>query len=345
MSDHQETLTCVTGASGFIGTHVVRELLERGHRVRATVRDTTAEAKTEHLRALPGAGDRLELFSADLMKPGGFDEAIAGCEWVFHVASAVFLNAKNPQVDIVDPAIEGTANVLDSIEKAGTVERVGLTSSVAAVYGIAERKGHVYTEDDWCEDATVKTAPYPLGKTRAEKSVWARKESLGFDLTVVNPTLVLGPVLARVHLRSSPSSIRSLACGEYPAIPKLAWGMVDVRDVADALITGVERGANGRFILTKKSMWMPDIARWIKAHYPDLSIATRAMPNFLAYLAPLFDRRVSLGFLRRNLGRMEQVDNSKVQRELDISLRPLDDTLRDTIDSMITGGYVPAKKK
>ncbi len=343
MSQTQGKLTCVTGASGFIGTHVVRELLERGHRVRATVRDASDEGKTAHLRELPGAGEGLELFGADLMKPGSFDEAIAGCEWVFHVASAVFLNAKDPQREIIDPAIEGTNNVLDAIEKAGTVKRVGLTSSIAAVQNVNERNNHTYTENDWCEDATIKSGPYPLAKVTAEKAVWDRKDKLGFDLTVVNPTLVLGPVMAQVHMRSSPSALRSICRGEYPGVPRLAWGVVDVRDVVNALIVGAETGANGRFILNKQSMWMREIAKTLKTHYPSMKIRTWELPNLVMYLAPLFEKRVSRDYLKRNLGRMDRIDNSKVQRELGLSLYPVEQTLRDTVDSMIDRGFLKSR--
>jgi len=343
MSDTQGKLACVTGASGFIGTHVVRELLERGQRVRATIRDASDDQKTAHLRDLPGADERLELFSADLMKAGSFDEAVAGCDWVFHIATAVFLNAKDPQREIIDPAIQGTNNVLDAIEKAGTVKRLGLTSSIAAVQNVTERKDHTYTEDDWCSDATIKTGPYPLAKVTAEKAVWDRKEKLGFDLTVVNPTLVLGPVMAKVHMRSSPSALRSIVGGQYPGCPKLAFGLVDVRDVVNALVTGVETGANGRFILNKQSMWMREIAQTLKPHYPTLKIRTWPLPNLFMYLAPLFEKRVSRDYLKRNLGRMDSIDNSKVQRELGLSLHPVEQTLRDTVDSMIERGFLKTR--
>ncbi len=343
MSEGQGKLACVTGASGFIGSHVVRELLERGHRVRASVRDPSDEGTSKHLRELPGAAERLDLFGGDLLKLGSFDEAIAGCEWVFHLASPVFLAARDPQGEIIDPTIQGTNNVLDAVEKTETVKRVGLTSSILAVVDASERRTHTYTEDDWCQDATVETAPYPLAKVTAEKAVWERKQKLGFDVTVVNPTLVLGPVLAEMHLRSSPSAIRSIVRGEYPGCPKLAWGIVDVRDVAAALLTGIETGANGRFILNKQSMWMREMAQMLKPYYPKLTIRTWQLPNFFLYLAPLFDKRVSFGYLKRNLGRMDRVDNSKVRRELGLSLRPIDQTLRDTVDSMIERGFLESK--
>ncbi|RMH42973.1 MAG: NAD-dependent epimerase/dehydratase family protein [Deltaproteobacteria bacterium] len=343
-TDTPHETVCVTGASGFIGTHVVRTLLERGHRVRATVRDPADDAKTAHLRALPGADERLELRGADLLVPGSFDDAIAGCASVFHVATAVFLHARDPQRDIIDPAVKGTENVLRAIERAGTVKRVGLTSSIAAIQSTERRPGHVYTEADWNEDATVKTNPYGLGKTIAEKTAWAASERLGFPLMVVNPVLVLGPVYARVHMRSSPSALKSIVSGQYPGCPKLSFGIVDVRDVAEALVRGVERGVSGRFILHAESLWMRDIALRLAPRYPQLRIRTWPLPNAVMYLAPLFEKRVSLDYLRRNLGRMDRIDNSKVQRELGLALRPVDQTLFDTVDSFLAHGFVRPRR-
>jgi dihydroflavonol-4-reductase len=337
-------LVCVTGASGFIGTHAVRELLERGHRVRGTVRDAADAGKTAHLRALPGAAERLELVSADLMRPGSFDAAVAGCEWVLHVAAAVFLNAKDPQRDIIDVGVRGTENVLSAIEKAGTVKGVGYTSSIAAVASTQPRDGHTFTEDDWNDDATVKTNPYGLSKVRAERAAWAARERLGFSLTVVNPVLVLGPVAARVHMRSSPSALRDVAAGKYPGCPKLAFGIVDVRDVVDALIAGLETGANGRFILHKRSLWLKEIAQTLKPRYPQLRIRTWTIPNFAMQLAPLFEKRVSRDYLRRNLSRMDRIANDKVQDELGIALRPVETTLFDTVDSFLQHGFLEPRR-
>lgn len=338
------TYVCVTGASGFIGTHVVRELLERGYNVRATVRDADNEEKTAHLRALPGA-DRLELVSADLLEPGAFDAPIAGCRHVYHVASPVFLTAKDPQKEIVDPAVTGTKNVLSAIEKAGTVERVGVTSSIAAVSAPKARPGHTYTEDDWNEGATLKNSPYALSKTLAEKAIWAFREGLEpskrFGLCVVNPVLVLGPVYTKAHLRSSPSVVKDILLGTFKGCPPLGFSVVDVRDVATALIDGVENPeVDGRFILHHKGLWMKQIAEILAQKYPDMKVPTRRIPGFALYLAALWDKRLSFSFVRNQLGRLDSVSNAKVQRVIGTKFRSIEASIVDTCESMFAHGLV-----
>lgn len=341
-------LTCVTGASGFIGTHVVRELLTRGYTVRGTVRDASDERKTAHLRAIAeelGAADRLELHSADLLVDGAFDDIIAGCSSVYHVASAVFLTAKDPQREIVDPALKGTRSVFTSIVKAGTVTGVGLTSSIAAILSSAPRTSHTYTEADWADDAGLDNNPYGLAKRLAEKAAWEVRDSLPeaerWDLVVVNPVLVTGPVYAKVHLRSSTSVVRDVMRGSFKGCPALAFGLVDVRDVTEALIGGVEAGGKtGRYILHTESLWMKDLATTIAAAHPELKVPTRSLPNFVLYIAALFDKRLTWGFLRRNLGVMNKIDHSKVLAELLPTLRDARTSVLDTARSMLGAGFV-----
>lgn len=340
------SVACVTGASGFIGTHMVRELLERGYTVRATVRDATNEAKTAHLRALPGAtAAALSLHSANLLDEGAFDEVVAGCDVVFHVASAVFLTANDPQKDIVDPALIGTRNVFSAIAKAGTVKSVGLTSSIAAVMSVSPRPDHVYTEADWADDATLEIAPYPLAKRLAEKAAWAARdaqpEDQRYDMVVVNPVLVTGPVYAKVHVRSSPSVIRDLMRGSFKGCPNLGFGLVDVRDVVNALADGVEAGGKtGRYILYAENMWMQEIAQTIAKAFPERKVPTRTIPNFVMYFAAFFDKRLTWAFLKRNLGSQSKIDNSRVQAELGIELRDIRSSIRDTCQSFIDKGFV-----
>lgn len=334
------TLACVTGASGYIGSHVVRELLDRGHRVRAAVRDTGDRRKLVHLETIAeGREDRLELRAADLLDDGAYHDIVAGCEHVYHIASSVYLTAKDPQREIVDPAIHGTENVFAAIAAAGTVTGVGLTSSIAAIASTARRPDHIYTEDDWAEDATLDNNPYGLSKREAEKAAWAARERLDEDrrysLTVVNPTLVIGPAYARVHLRSSVSVIRDLMRGTFKGAPNLGFGLVDVRDVATALVDGVERGVTGRHIMFNQFMWMREIARVIAREFPDRKVPTRKLPDFVLYIAALFDRRLSWGFLRRNLGRRDRIDNAKATRDLGVEWTPIETTIVDTCRSFI----------
>lgn len=335
------TLVCVTGAAGYIGSHVVRELLERGYRVRATVRDPGDPKKTAHLERIAGDNrDRLELRAADLLERGAFDDIIAGCVHVYHLASAVYLSAADPQREIVEPAVAGTENVFAAIAAAGTVERVGLTSSIAAITSTERRPGHTFTEDDWADDATVKRNPYGLAKRLAEKAAWAardaRPEADRYDLVVVNPVLVIGPAYARVHVRSSISVIRDLMRGTFRGAPELYLSLVDVRDVARALVDGVEAGdKTGRYILSNRSMSMREIAEVIAEAYPDREVPTRRLPNLVLYAAALFDKRLTWSYLRRNLGRRDAIDGSRAVRELGVEHTDAAMSIRDTCESLI----------
>lgn len=335
---------CVTGASGFIGSHLVRSLLAAGHVVRATVRDPDDHAKTDHLRAMAGAAERLTLWRADLLEPGSYDDAVAGCDWVCHVAAAVLLRADDPQREIVDVAVKGTENVLAAIDRAESVTRVGLTSSIAAVGTTARRAGHVYTEDDWNDDATVDTNPYGLAKTLSERSVWAhhdaRPADRRYDLTVVNPSVVLGKLDVKAHVKSSPAIIRDVMRGGFHGCPPLAFSVVDVADVCAALLAGLERGVTGRFIVSARSMWMRELATAIAALHPELHVPTRWLPGLALYGAALFDKRVSFAYVRRNLHRKDTYSAAKVERELGITFRPVEESLRDTCRSLIELGLI-----
>lgn len=343
--DNRGKLVCVTGASGFIGTHVVRELLARGYRVRATVRDASDTSKVAHLRELAdGAEQPLEIVSADLMDDGCFDEPFSGCEYICHVAASVRLAARDPQREIVDVAVRGTENALQAAARAGTVKRFVLTSSVAAIFDINARPDHVYSEADWCTDATLKTGPYPLAKTLSEKRAWefAEEQDRAFEVFAINPAMVLGPVYTETHLRTSPSIARDLLTGKFPATPKFHFGIIDVRDVAAAHAEVLEQeGASGRYLLYAKGQWLRDLAATIRAHFPGYKkVPRRDMPNFMMYGVALFDKRLSWSFLRRALDRTNKVDNSKVVEQLGLELISAEQSVIDTCQSIIDRGFV-----
>lgn len=323
----------VTGAAGYIGSHVVRELLAAGHTVHGTVRDPNDEKKTAHLRALPGA-ERLSLFAADLRDPDAFDEAFAGCQWVCHVASAVLLTAKDPQREIVDPAVSGTRHALAAAERAG-VERLAMTSSIAAAAPSEGKGGTTLDESCWNDQATLKHDPYSLSKVRAEREAWSfMGTSRPFSLVTILPGFVFGPVMARVHLRSSPSLLRQVYRGKMPMLPRLSFAMVDVRDVAIAHVRALETpAAEGRYLAVAGNMWMEDWSRVLRDNFPECDAPTRRAPRTLLYALSLVSSNLSLHFLRHNLGRERFFDSSKARRDLGLTFRPLEESIVDTARS------------
>ena len=336
---------CVTGATGFIGSHVITTLLDRGYRVRGTVRDPKNTKATAHLAEhAKKVGGELELVAADLTEPGAFEQAVADCPYVCHVASSVRLTAPDPQRQIVDVAVDGTRNVLEAIAKAGCARRVVVTSSIAAIVDESKPADYVHRESDWNESATLQASPYPLSKKLAERAAWQLVEQLPearrFALVTINPSMVFGPIFTKEHARSSPSVVRDLMIGTFPMVPRFSFGTVDVRDVALAHARALEdTNAEGRHILDCRSAWFIEIADVIRAAHPDLKkIPRREMPDALMYIAAMFDKRLTWAFLRNNLSIARKLDNSRSREKLGIEYRPIDQTIRDTAQSLVDMG-------
>ena len=172
----------VTGGNGYIGSWLVRTLLEDGINVHATVRNPGDDRKVGHLRrAAEHARGRLDLFKADLLQEGAFDAAMAGCELVFHTASPFVLSGiDDPQRQLVEPAVTGTRNVLHAADRCADVKRVVLTSSVASIYGDAvdlrNTRNGVFTEADWNTTSSLTHQPYSYSKVAAERAAWRLRE-------------------------------------------------------------------------------------------------------------------------------------------------------------------------
>ncbi|GLJ37506.1 hypothetical protein SUGI_0762060 [Cryptomeria japonica] len=195
--DNKETV-CVTGASGFIGSWVVRLLLEGGYSVHATVQDLGNEKETKHLESMEGAKERLKLFEVEVMDYDSVYAAISGCVGVFHLASPCIVDeVKDPQIQLLDPAIKGTTNVLQAAHKAG-VKRVVVTSSISAITpspnwpADVPKDENCWTDLDYCEKNGIW---YPASKTLAEKAAWDFAKKTGLDVVVINPGTVMGPIL------------------------------------------------------------------------------------------------------------------------------------------------------
>jgi nucleoside-diphosphate-sugar epimerase len=216
---HQNVrLVVVTGASGFIGSHVVRCALEAGYTVRATVRDANDPAKTAFLREIAksaNAEDRLTFVSADLLTKGAFDAAFKDADAVIHTAAVVELSAGDPINDVVRPSIEGVENVLQGIRCNPSVKRLVHTSSIAAVARFNEVNGYTFTENDWNTFSTVENGDaYGFAKTEAERLVWKfKQEQSNVDVVVLNPSFVFGRCYTKAHTKASPIMLRQVIYG------------------------------------------------------------------------------------------------------------------------------------
>ncbi|KAK8693358.1 hypothetical protein V6N13_070943 [Hibiscus sabdariffa] len=203
-----EKVVCVTGASGYVASWLVKFLLNLGYTVRATVRDPNDPKKIEHLVSLDGAKERLHLFKADLLEEGCFDSIVDGCQGVFHTASPVIFSSTDPQAELIDPAIKGTLDVLKSCAKIPTIRRVVLTASIVSVlYNENPLTPDVVVDETWFSDSSfcVKNKHwYMASKTLAEEAAWKFAKENGIDLVVLNPGFMFGPHFrggSRLHKR------------------------------------------------------------------------------------------------------------------------------------------------
>lgn len=341
----------ISGASGYIASHTVAALLEAGFAVTGTVRDPGREASVAHLKALPGAHERLELVRADLTEPGAFEDCVGDADYVVHMASPYQLTVRDPEQDLVRPAVEGTLAMLEACAKAPGVRRVVLTSSMAAITD--EPDGNrVLTEADWNEKSSLTRNPYYYSKTRAERAAWdfVEDHAPAFDLVVINPFLVVGPSLTPT-VNESPKVLLDLMAGAYPAIMDLTLGFVDVRDVAEAHVRALQsERASGRYICAGETMHLREVVALLRengyAHtkLPKLGLDS-ALGNRLMWLASFTQPKGVGTYLRSHLGRVPRYDNAKVRADLGLEFRPARDSILDTCRDFEKWGHVaPAGK-
>ncbi len=339
----------VTGATGYVASRIVKDLLDKGHTVRGTVRNKSKKEKYAFLEAIAEAGPgTLEIWEGDLLKEGDFDEAAKGCELVMHTASPFILQVKDPQTQLIDPALKGTRNVLSAVNKAGTVKRVVLTSSVVAIYGqfseIDNTPNGIFTEDLWNSSSSLKNQPYAYSKTLAEKEAWKiAGEQDQWDMVTIHPAFVMGPSLTKTSQSQSLTFIKQMMSGEFKmGVPPFTFGLVDVRDVSKAHIAaGFTPEANGRYITSRKEgVGFLDMGLALREKYGDkYKLPKKALPKFLLYIfGPL--RGFSWNYLRNHLGYKPRFDNTRTEKELGIKFRPWKDTLVDHAEQMIADGIV-----
>ncbi len=273
---NKDDLVLVTGANGFLASHVVRQLLDHGYAVRGTVRDPKS-SKCKFLREWQANGDKLELVAADLMKDQGWEAACAGCGVVCHMASPVFFDCKRSQAEekMYKPARDGTRRVLNAAKKAGTVKKFVQTSSIAAIIGGHKAPALLEKpEEQWTNIKKKGLDPYYISKTLSEKAAWQfikEEKAAGneiFDLAVINPCIVWGPPFSPQDGESQ-KMLREFIMHELLVIPDLAIGIVDVRDVATMHRLAFEKDecAGKRFVAQSKSVVYKEISKCVKDEF------------------------------------------------------------------------------
>ncbi|RTM09177.1 MAG: aldehyde reductase [Hyphomicrobiales bacterium] len=342
-------LVLVTGGSGFLGAHCILALLNAGYRVRTTVRSARREADVLAMLKVGGVepGDALSFAHADLTSDKGWPEAVAGCRYVLHVASPFPPGVPKHEDELIVPAREGALRVLRAARDAG-VERVVLTSSFAAVgYGQAPVAGHPFTEENWT-NLNEKVSAYVKSKTLAERAAWdfIDREGGSLELAVVNPVGIFGPVLGSDHSTST-DFIRRLMNGEMPGLPRMVFGVVDARDVADlhlrAMINPAAKG--GRFLAVSGDfMTMLEIARALKARLGNAAsrVTTRVLPNWLVRVVGLFDGQAAQ--IVTELDKPRNATSAKAMRMLGWTPRSREDALAATGESLIRLGLLKRSK-
>jgi nucleoside-diphosphate-sugar epimerase len=333
----------VTGGSGFIATHCILQLVAQGHRVRTTVRDLKREANVRAMLTVGGGdpGDQLTFAAADLQQDAGWPEAVAGCEYVLHVASPFPPTAPKHEDELIIPAREGALRVLKAAGAAG-VKRVVLTSSFAAVgYGKA-LQAEPYTEKDWT-DTSAPLSAYTKSKTLAERAAWDFVAKAGApELAVVNPVGVFGPVLSGDYATSI-LLIQRMMDGAVPGVPRLNFGAVDVRDVADLHIRAMTNpAARGERFLAVAGDFLPMIqmARILKARMGAAAkrVPTRQLPSWLVRLGQFTDPSIKL--IVPELDRPKNATSEKAQRLLGWAPRSAEEAIVATAESLVRLGLL-----
>jgi dihydroflavonol-4-reductase len=342
-------LVLVTGGSGFLAGHCILSLLEAGYDVRTTLRDPAREAALRE--ALRGAGveagGRLQIAAADLMRDDGWDEAMTGCAHVLHVASPLAAAAPKDEDELIRPAREGTLRVLRAARRAG-VRRVVLTSSFAAIgYGRSVKRP--YDERDWTDASAPELAAYPKSKTLAEQAAWGfvDGEGQGLELAVVNPVGIFGPLLGP-DLSASILLVKTMLEGRLWAVPRLMFGVVDVRDVAELHLRAMtDAAAAGERILATAGdfMTMQAIAQALKDGLgADAErVSTRVLPDWLVRFAARFSATARQA-ATPELGRSKTATSAKAQAMLGWQPRPATEALVATGESLVRLGLVSPRR-
>jgi dihydroflavonol-4-reductase len=345
MSDPSNTTVLVTGASGFIAMHCVVQLLEQGYRVRGTLRSLERE---NHIREVLGQhveiGDRLEFVYGDLLEDDGWQTATNGCEFVLHLASPFPLELPENEDEVIIPAREGTLRVLRAAAASG-VKRVVLTSSIVAITEGHTDYGKTFDESDW-SDLEGKITPYPKSKTIAEKAAWEfvnqQDSDHPIELSVINPSFVMGPLLDGQHSGTSSETIRKTLAGEYPGIARIQFNIVDVRDVATAHLAAMTNpnAAGKRYLCSVGTLWFKEVSKILHKHYANqgYKIPTQELPDIFVRIFALFNKQTRS--VVDTLGRQIKFSNQQIIQDLNWKPHSAEGAILAMAESLIQHGVV-----
>lgn len=334
----------VTGASGFLATHTIIQLLEQGYKVRGTIRSLSKEAEVrETISKRVQANDQLEFMPAELNQDAGWDDALKDIEYVLHIASPFPLHEPKHEDELIIPAVQGTLRVLHAAHKA-KIKRVVIVSSNAAISAGHFKENKVFTEDDW-SNIEKNIGAYSKSKTLAEREAWnfihSAENENKMEMAAINPPFILGPILNK-NFPTSAEVISTFMLGQIPGVGRIKMGIVDVRDVASAIILAMvtPEAAGQRFLCSSETIWIKELADILTKEYGKrgYKIPKISFPTFLIKLLALFDKKIAL--VVRTLDWDFELSNEKTKRILKWNPRSAKESILAMAESLIEFGFV-----
>lgn len=346
---NKNTPILVTGATGYVAGWIIERLLMQGYIVHATVRDPAKTEKLKHLNQIAEkSSGQIHFFKADLLTPNAFDQAMQGCEIVIHTASPfVISNYKDAVKEIIEPAVNGTINVLDSVNRTTSVKRVIVTSSIAAICGdaieIEDTPNNEFDESHWNNSSSTTHQPYSYSKVAAERKAWEMAQQQDrWSLVCINPALVMGPSLTASSQSGSIELLEQFANGTMLlGVPAIWMGIVDVRDVADAHVAAAfSAHATGRYIVSGGTLSLLEIGQTLTQRFgyrypfPHFTVPKR----IFSLAAPLFGQ--SRQFVSKNVGYPIYFNATRSQEDLGIHYRDIRESVSEHFQQLLDDGLI-----
>ncbi|WP_222950594.1 NAD-dependent epimerase/dehydratase family protein [Sphingomonas sp. JC676] len=327
----------MTGGTGFVAGWCIVELLRQGFTVRATLRNATAEPRVRAAVSKQiDPDDRLTFAIVDLTRDAGWEDAMASCDHVLHIASPLGRDAPRTRDALVAPARDGSLRVLRAAIAAG-VDRVVMTSAAATARPPRE-SGRISDESIWADPDDPLLDPYRRSKILAERAAWEFMETASgrTTLTTILPGAVFGPILEN----GDPASvwvIGNLLKGRPARLLNMGLAIVDVRDLAKLHIDALTapEAPRKRFLATGEFLWMTDIARILREGLGERAakVPDKVLPNWAVRALALF--MPQLRMFAGDLGQRRDVDTSLARDLLGFAPRPARETLIDCAETLL----------